>query len=551
MKKYKWGLILLIGVTILGGGFFLNNQNNDTNTTSNTISQSSNTNMMDDYLKDIQVKGQYTLEMTTNSKKPLDFSFFKAEMDALTNSRMLELDKMILEAPSSKLQEHLLNKDFTNTELVLYYLKRIEKYDKNYNSIITLNPDALKIAKEMDLQDLKEFSNPLYGLPILIKDNISTSDEMPTTAGAKALENNFADKDAIIISKLKEKGAIVLGKTNLSEWSNFMTFNSMNGYSALGGQTHNAFGQFDVGGSSAGSAASASMNFAALTLGTETSGSLIYPSSQNGVIGMKPTWGLWSTDRIIPIAESQDTAGPVVKHVEDAAALIYSLTDNEKYTNKDYRSILQKDALKGKKIGIVSNESVTMSYRGEDAKILAQIKTDLESLGAQVIDIELDKSAFEINVMPVLSYEYKEGIAHYLKTVQNDNIKNLEDIINFNKADLDNRAPFGQDLIVDSQNTTSSKKEIEALIQNNRAKSQNGLNKALKEVDSIISLSNYISGVYASAGYPAINVPAGYRSNGEPIGVTFVANAYDDDIILDFAYAYEQGTKHRVMPKTK
>lgn len=552
MKKQSIFLGLVLAAAIVGGGIYL--QTSKTDTVSNEIvssekdSSQQNTN---DLVVSEWAKNQNEKEVKTSSKKALDFSAFKSAMDSMSSERVQELDRIVLEASVSDLQKALDDKSITSVELVTYYLKRIEAYDVNkLNSIITLNSKALERAMALDSDRFStDVRSSLYGLPVLLKDNIATGDHIPNTAGAKALENSLSKKEAHIVTKLREQGAIVLGKANLSEWSNFMTSNSNNGYSALGGQTHNPYGTFDVGGSSSGPAASVSANLSALAIGTETSGSLIYPSGQNSVVALKPTWSLWSTENIIPIADSQDTAGPTVRHVEDAAALLYALTDNEKYKGKDYKNVLDSNYLKGKKIAIATGEVFSYLQRSEDKAVLENVRTELEKLGAEVVEVEIPMSAFNIDSINVLKSEFKYGVNAYLKSNDIESISSIEDLIAYNKEDLENRAPLGQDLIESAQKEALSEDKLKALVASNRTTTRTALDEALKDVDAIFSISNHLSGIYAAAGYPALTVPAGYRGNNEPIGVTFVGRAFEDDKLLSIGYAYEMGTKHRDIEK--
>lgn len=536
-KKIIIGVLIFLVILIVLGAIFLNKAKTYLS--------------MDNLINIMQVEPQYDNEKITSSKKNLDFTELQASMDEMPEGRYQELEKYIVEADIDSLQKHLEKNDFTGEELVIFYLKRIQKLDPKLNTIITLNPDAIKIARELDEErNNNQLRGNLHGIPMLLKDNIATNDQMPNTAGAKVLESAYAKEDAPIVKNLRKEGAVILGKANLSEWANYMTGGMPNGYSALGGQTHNAYGKFDVGGSSSGSAASVAANFCTLSLGTETSGSLIYPSSENSVVAIKPTIGFWSNERIIPIAESQDTAGPVARNVKDAATLLGKLTDIEEYKNVDYTKFLDKNGLKGIKVGLVDNEKVTKGYREEDEEILNRVVDELEKLGAKVVRIKLDPKAFNVDMLSVLSYEYKKGVNNYLKGLEdNAPVKSLEEIVAYNKEDLDNRAPFGQSYLEESLNNKITDAENQKRVAENRAISRGTIDEQLKDVDVILSLSNYISGVYASAGYPAITLPAGYRQSGEPIGITLVGTKFSEDKLVKYAYAYEQGTKNRKEPK--
>lgn len=384
---------------------------------------------------------------------------------------------------------------------------------------------------------------------------------MHNTAGAAALENSKSDRDAFIAEKIRKAKGIILGKANLSEWANFMSNDSSNGYSALGGQTHNPYGSFDVGGSSSGSAASVAASFAPLSVGSETAGSMIYPSSQNSVVGLKPSLGLLSRDRIIPIAEAQDTAGTIGKNVKDSVILFNELVgfdtndiETEKakeYESIDYTKFLDKDGLKGMKIGLLVDDMVNFHYRKGDKEILDKVVEDVKALGAEVIEVKAGEKAFKVDYMNVLLHGYKNDVNQYLKNIGSQEIKSIEDVIKFNKEDLENRATYGQDLIEMAQENNFTEEEIKKEIENNRKAAGDAIDMTLKDngVEVLLTLSNYFSGVYAPAGYPAITVPAGYRESGEPIGITLIASKFEEGKLIKAAYSYEEGTKNRKEPK--
>lgn len=509
-----------------------------------------------------QVKKQYTEETKTSCKKSLDFSPFKESMEKMSKERYEELKELLLNSDVTKIQEGFKDKTYSVEEVVTFYLKRIEIYDKKFNAVIELNPDAIYIAKELDKQlDSGKIDGNLFGIPVLLKDNIATGDKMHNTAGAAALENSKSDRDAFIVEKIRNTHGIILGKANLSEWANFMSNNSSNGYSALGGQTHNPYGRFDVGGSSSGSATSVAAGLAPISIGSETAGSMIYPSSQNSVVGIKPSLGLLSRDRIIPIAEAQDTAGTIGKNVKNAVILFNELVgydENDSETEKakdvegiDYTKFLDKNGLKGMKIGLIEDDMVVSRYRKGDKEILDRVVEELEHLGANVTKVKVGEEAFEFNYMDVLLHGYKNDVNQYLKNIGSKDIKNIEDIIKFNKEDMKNRALYGQALIEMAQENNYNEEEINKSIVNNRKVAGGAIDNVLNDndVEVLLTLSNYFSGVYAPAGYPAITVPAGYRESGEPQGITLVASKFEEGKLIKAAYSYEQGTKHRKDPE--
>ncbi|GMQ57799.1 amidase family protein [Vallitalea sediminicola] len=504
-------------------------------------------------------------DIKTTAKRSLDFSAFDTSLDKLDDKRYKMIEKLVVESDITSIQKSVESGDLTYEELTLFYIKRIKEMDNNkLNTVLQLNPDAIIIAREMDEKKNNGVKlGNLQGIPVLLKDNIGTGDRLNNTAGAKVLEDSSSDRDAYIVKKLREAGAIILGKANLSEWANFMSIDSSNGYSALGGQTHNPYGNFDVGGSSSGSGAGVSANFAALAIGTETAGSIISPSSQNCVVGIKPTVGLWSRDRIIPLAIDLDTAGPIARTVKDAAILLGELVGKDENdiatsdapSKTDYSKYLVGNGLQGMSIGIVTNKEVTSSYRNDDNDNINRIKDELINLGADVKNIELDEKAFKVDEhVDIMAYEYKTGVEKYLNEIgDNAPVKAIEEITGFNNRDLENRAYYGQYFIEKARDITMTEEENIEFLSHNRLNTSSAIDEALEDnkVDVLISLNNYLSGIYPIAGYPAITVPAGYRESGEPVGLTITSTKFSEGILIKTAYAYEQGTKHRKQPDMK
>lgn len=501
-----------------------------------------------------QITYQYDDEKITKLKNEINMEPFRNELEKMDNAKFEKIEKLVANANIKDIQEMYDTKKLTCEELVTYYLKRIKKYDINkLNSIMELNPDAIKIAREKDSGDK---TGKLYGIPITLKGNIGTGDKMHTTAGAYALKDSILDKDSFVAQKLREEGAIILGKTNLSEWANYMSDNSSNGYSALGGQTHNAYGKYDVGGSSSGSASSVASGFSVASIGTETAGSMVYPSSQNSVVGIKPSIGVVSRDRIIPIVEAQDTAGIVARNVEDSALILESISgydkndietkEGEKYKENYFKNI-EENSINGVKVAVIKPSSP----RKEENEILDRVTKELENMGAVVTKTAFSKEVTDIDISKALEVGFKYDINKYLKIAKVQGINNLNDIVEFNKKDLDNRAPYGQELLEKSLEDKTTIEEYEKLINNNREKAGKEIDDVLKNADVIVSLSNQISQVYAPAGYPALTVPAGYKSTGEPIGVTFVGSKFQEGKLIKIANVYEDNTKHRKEPNLK
>lgn len=468
----------------------------------------------DDYLKS-QVEKQVERTLKTHSFQGLPAIDIKSDIDLL-NKDIISLQEMVK------------NNVISYEDIVIFYLNRIKTFE-GYNSVLEINDFALDEVKEKYYDDSHD---AMYGIPVLIKGNIGTK-RMHTTAGAAALKTFKCDDDADIIKKLKERGAIILGKTNLSEWANFMSTESSNGYSALGGQTMNPYGPFDVGGSSSGSAVAAACQLAPVTIGTETAGSIIYPASQNSVVGLKPTLGLLSTNRIIPISASHDTAGPMARTVKDTYYLFRAISSINQMPH------FNKDALKNIRVGIIINEPVLSYYREGDQIILSETAEMLKQSGARVNEISLDVTAFDTKVYDILKYEFREGVEEFLKLNPEHPMKDLRDIIAFNEKNMEAFAPYNHEIIIQSKEEYYDDQIIKTQIKVNQNLTRSALNKALEKVDVLMTLSNYCTSVYAPAGYPAINIPGTYRSNGEPVGITLICKSGDDIKLLEYAYAYE------------
>lgn len=507
----------------------------------------------------------------------------QAISENLATSKEIKFDDKfeLNEVTIMQLQEMMQNGKLSAKSLTKMYLNRIEEIDKNgpkLNAVIEINPDAIAIATTLDAERKEgKIRGLLHGIPILIKDNINTADKMQTTAGALALAGNIASADAFIVKQLRNAGAVILGKTNLSEWANFRSTRSCSGWSSRGGQTKNPFIlDRSPSGSSSGSGAAVSANLCAIAIGTETNGSIIAPSSYSGVVGFKPTVGLVSRSGIIPISKTQDTAGPMTRNVTDAAILLTAIsgvddadeaTSNSKGSaQKDYTVFLKNGDLKGKRIGVeksflTGHEGVVQLYQNAIAK--------LKELGAEIIEISLLAEMRSIGGAStiVLQTEFKDGVNAYLAKA-NAKVKNLTEVIAFNKANATSAMPyFKQETLeasdkagdLNSQNykdalakTLSSQKIINDLMEKNKLDVIVGTSFG---IPSLIDLFNgdYSGGFYfaspaAMAGFPHITVPMGFI-NELPVGLSFIASAYQEPVILNTAFIYEQATKHRKAPK--
>lgn len=491
-----------------------------------------------------------------------------------------ELDEMTI----AELQAHLQAGRYSARSLVEKYSDRIKDIDTHgakLNSIIELNPDAESIATALD-RERKEKGprSPLHGIPILIKDNIDTADRMMTTAGSLALVGSKPAQDAFVAKRLREAGAVILGKTNLSEWANFRSNHSSSGWSGRGGQTKNPYAlDRNPCGSSSGSGVAASASLCGAAIGTETDGSVVCPSSANSLVGIKPTLGLISRTGIIPIAHSQDTAGPMARTVSDAAILLGVLTgldprDSATAASKgkalsDYTRFLNKDGLKGMRLG------VARKYFGfSDAvdKLMHERLDELKRLGAVLIDpADIPTTGkFDDSELEVLLYEFKADLNKYLADLgPSAPVHSLKEIIDFNERNEGKEMPFfGQDLFKKAQEKgpLTSQKYIQALKKNHLLSRTEGIDFVMKKnrLDALVAPTggpawptdlingDHFTGGYSSAsavaGYPHITVPAGYVF-GMPVGMSFFGSAFSEPLLIKIAYAFEQGTKARQPPK--
>ncbi|PAE24854.1 amidase family protein [Bacillus sp. 7894-2] len=476
-------------------------------------------------------------------------------------------DDYLPEATIDELQEKMQNREITSKELVLMYMNRIGQLDKNLHSVLELNPDALHIAAALDAErEKKGPRSPLHGIPILLKDNIDTGDKMQTTAGSLALKGHYAQNDSFVASQLRKAGAVIIGKTNMTEWANFMTEGMPSGYSSRGGQTLNPYGpgKFDVGGSSAGSGAAIAANFAAAAIGTETSGSILSPASQNSLVGIKPTVGLVSRTGIIPIAHSQDTAGPMARTVKDAALLLNVLAvsdendpvtlTNQDLQEKDFTIFLDKNGLQGARIGI-ARDTYFDYLSSEKLAVMNQAVARLNELGAEVVDEVVIPSTKMEWSYDVLTYEFKADVNAYLRTVAPHlHIRTLSDVIEFNEKNSEKCLKYGQSILIEAEETSGNLTEsayLSALEKDIYFSGEQGIDCVMRKhnLDAIVFPNNYGAGIPAKAGYPSITVPAGYTSEGEPVGITFTGIAYSEPLLIKLAYAFEQATRHRKGPE--
>ena len=483
-----------------------------------------------------------------------------------------------------QLQEMMTNGSLTAQEIVQFYLDRIQQIDQDgphLNSVLAVNPEALAIAKALDAERQESGPRgPLHGIPILLKDNIESVDPLPTTAGSLALAQNFARQDSFVAERLRAAGAIILGKTNLSEWANFRSSRSSSGWSSAGGQVHNPYAlDRNPCGSSSGSGAAVAANLCAAAIGTETDGSIVCPSHANGIVGVKPTVGLVGRSGIVPISHSQDTAGPMARNVWDTAVLLGALTGSDPrddatasstgHSHTDYTQFLDKDGLKGARIGVSRN------FFGYNPYVDAVIEEAIEAMhkaGAIIVDpanIET-KGQFGDSEFELLLYEFKHDLNAYLATTP-DTVthRTLADLIAFNEINKERVMPyFAQEHFESSQakGPLSDAAYREALAKNHRLARDEGIDATLKahNLDAIVAPTggpawptDWVNGDHyggassspaAVAGYPNVTVPAGYVF-GLPVGVSFIGSAWQEPTLLRLAYAFEQATQVRQPPQ--
>jgi len=483
------------------------------------------------------------------------FKPFNAALSAFSEEEYQSLKPLIIEQNIPTIQGHVKEGKLSYEKLTLFYLYRIRKFEsdstKSLNAIITLNPNVLEEAKQRDkdrkwgiLSDVE-----IYGMPILLKDNINT-EGMPTTAGALALQNNKNTEDAFIVKKLKENGALILGKANLSEWAYYFCSGCPLGYSAIGGQSLNPYGRakFETGGSSASSGTAVAANYAVAAVGTETAGSITSPSSQNSVVGLKPTTGLLSRTGIVPISGTLDTPGPMTKSVTDSWIFLNAMLGED---NKDPKSFEMpdkdfgdmEDGFKGKKIGVLTYLLQDSIYNSNVNKI--------KEAGATIVEVNPPRVGLP-GFLTLLNIDMKYDLPHYLKSDADNNVTvtSVKDVIDFNVKDSILRAPYGQQLFEGIAKDTTSKKQLESIKVTLKENGRSYFN-ALKEenLDAILSINNYHSAYSAVAEYPNLTVPMGYKESGEPISLTFVGLPKTEGKLLILGYAFEQLTKVRKLPE--
>lgn len=445
------------------------------------------------------------------------------------------------------LQRALASRRLTSVDLVKAYLARIKTYDlgpAKLNSVRVTSTTALKQAAALD-KERRRYGprGPLHGIPVLLKDNVGTKD-LPTTAGSIALAGSVPEADAGLVKRLRIAGAIVLGKTNLSEFANWVDLSMPNGYSSLGGQVVNPYTEGDPSGSSSGSGVAAAMAFAAVTIGTETSGSILSPSEANSVVGVKPTWGLVPGDGIIPLAPSFDVAGPMVRSTTDAAAVM------EAIDKPGYLKRLSPAALKGVRLGVPSAGS---RPGGERGALFEAALAKLRALGATLVETDVVANAglASITEIGLIPNEFKASLNAYLASTARPKtgVRTLSDIVAYNEQHPD-KVKYGQQLLEVSDATPGSTPLAEATAVPVREQARAVITGALAkdDLDAIVDAGAANANAGAAAGFPSVTVPMGYAGETTPAGLTFTGPAGADGTLLAYAYAYEQATRLRRSP---
>lgn len=449
-------------------------------------------------------------------------------------------------------------KRITVRELVLMYLSRISHTDKcegGFNSVLEINPDALFIADMLDrkLNNIEDIP-PLFGIPILLKDNINTADRMHTSAGSAALADNYAPYDAHIVECLRNAGAVILGKTNMTEFANYMTHENMpTGYSSRGGQVFNPYNRDKhPGGSSSGSGVAVAAGLCTVAIGTETSGSIISPARQNGIVGIKPTLGLVGRSGIIPISSTHDTAGPMVKTVHDAAILLsviagFDPNDIVTHSQKsavpiDYTKHLDLCGLKGARIGINRSQKLNNFALSEEEKAaFDNLCKTLTDAGAVLIDnIDIDS---DFNIGVIMHHEFKACMNYYLSTLKNNtSVKTLKDIIKYNQENASIALKYGQSILIDTQNnisgTLSESKYLDALKRRDEVIAE--FDKLFDDNGIDVMLCETFTNIAPFTGFPCMTIPIGQNQDKIPLGSYWIARRYDEGTLLKITYAAEQ-----------
>lgn len=529
-------------------------------------------------------------EPVYSAKRPRDLTPFAAALAHLTDDRRAELDALLLEASLPAIQSSLDDRRLTSVELVAYYVDRVARYDVGrLNAVMELNPDALAVAAALDAErSAAGPRGPLHGIPVLLKDNIATADGLRTTAGAWALREWRPDRDAFLAARLREAGAIILGKTNLSEWANYTDPCLPNGFSALGGQTQSPYGPFDPSGSSTGSAVAVAANLAPVSVGSETQGSIIWPARDHSLVGLKTSLGLVSRGGVVPLVDWMDVPGPFGRRVEDVAILLSALAapgpqgadpddpataDAAPLAGRDFTRYLTPEAARKVRVGVivVSDAGVAGALAARERELgrpLAAAEASeireaitevgegealmaaLESQGVTTVAIPF-AAATRISapdVMPVLEYGFRDSLDRFLGGwAAGAPVRSLAEVVALNAADPANRAPYGYRYVAGSAATTLTAAEYAALREANVTAAREAIRSLLREY-KVDVLAGHVDQSYAAAGFPALAVPNGLNDAGHPIGIVFTGDYLSEPQLLAVGAAFERARHGRVAP---
>ncbi|MCX6017701.1 MAG: amidase family protein [Chloroflexi bacterium] len=485
--------------------------------------------------------------------KPLNFRPFEAQL-ASFEARASRVARLVRGADIPRLCELLRSGALLSVDLTLHYLRRIRRTE-NLNAVMQLAPDALAQARAADrVRTAGANAGALHGIPVLIKDNIGTGDQMHTTAGAAVLQRAHCDRDAMLVRRLRESGAVLLGKTNLSEWANFFADEpAPNGFSANGGQTRNPYGVHDVGGSSSGSGSAVAAGLCAAAVGTETHGSIVNPSLCNALYGMKPSLGLISRDRVIPITDATDTAGPMARTATDMAVLMDALIgfDPNDPACVDLAAdpqgpalfaggvsaALQQDGLRDQRIGLLDSRGTGAIYRGA----FTQMRRMLKRAGAVLVPLKMPK--FDPPFFDIMSHGYVHGVAEYLSNT-NAPVRSLGQVAEYNRRDLARRAPNGMGTLESAlTNNTWTRDEYDVRVREWRAAARASIDEALhsQNLDLIATFNPFgFDERFVLAGAPLLALPAGFLPNGRPYGFILAGRWLDDAALVAVAGAWER-----------
>tara|TARA_A200000113_G_scaffold151633_1_gene136619 strand:+ start:1166 stop:2794 length:1629 start_codon:yes stop_codon:yes gene_type:complete len=492
------------------------------------------------------------LQSLTNDRNEI-FKPFHDFLKSYDVSYHNSIKDLIINQDITSIQSHISKGKFNYEDLVKFYLYRIYKFEMDkdlyLNSIISLNPEIINEAKELDKNNNPD--NLLYGIPILVKDNINV-EGMVTSAGASVFKDNLIDANAIVIKNLKINNALILGKLNMSEWAYYFCRPCPVGYSSLGGQTLNPYGRkvFESGGSSSGSGVSIAANFAAASIGSETSGSILSPSSKNSLVGLKPTIGSISRSGIVPISSFFDTSGPMTTNVYDNAILYNSMIGFDDKDELSYKA--DKIDLDEMKSFDPRNIVVGISSNVVKDSLITIALDDLKISGISNAIYNPEKYSLP-SFRSILTSDMKRDLPKYISNYANKDIQvyNVTDIVEFNNKDTLTHAPYGQYIFNEIKEDKVSDSELEQMKINTKSQATNYLNKIMtnNDFDIFISVDNSMAGIAAAAHFPALTIPMGYRSDGQPSNITFIAKSKNEQLLYNIAYRYENQSKRRVAPK--